>query len=352
VKSVTRIHNSRDKQDLARPQRTIKIHAFARISLSRVHMLLILTSSADATATYLANRLSMSRVPFVRIDTDTCVDKVRIRYTVKEGPTLEVSGTTLRAADVTALWLRRPREIAILIDRDRAERAHVADEWADAVEGFLAHVAVDRWMNHPTHNMRASHKVEQLTRAAAMGLGVPKTLVTSSQDDLRAFWHEHDGRVITKPLSGGYLERPNGTVGSIYTNRVLRTHIETEPLVPCPTLVQEEIDKEYDVRVTIIDDRITAVALRRVIDGAQIIDIRRDNMENVEYVRCDIPVEVEIALRRVVRSYELRFAAIDFAVTPTGEWVFFEINPNGQWAWLDIAGATTLWLDFVHAFSS
>ncbi len=31
----------------------------------------------------------------------------------------------------------------------------------------------------------------------------------------------------------------------------------------------------------------------------------------------------------------LRFGALDFLVTPDGEWYFLEINPNGQWAWIE-----------------
>jgi len=31
----------------------------------------------------------------------------------------------------------------------------------------------------------------------------------------------------------------------------------------------------------------------------------------------------------------LRFAAIDFIITPADEWVFIgDVNPNGQWAWI------------------
>jgi hypothetical protein len=30
----------------------------------------------------------------------------------------------------------------------------------------------------------------------------------------------------------------------------------------------------------------------------------------------------------------LLYGALDFIVTPSGEWIFLEINPNGQWAWI------------------
>lgn len=94
-------------------------------------MLLILTASTDATATYLAERLSAAATAFLRLDTDTCVDHVRVAYTQDAGPALIVDGSLVRASEITNLWLRRPREIAVAVDCDAAERMHVANELGD-----------------------------------------------------------------------------------------------------------------------------------------------------------------------------------------------------------------------------
>ncbi|MCA9385364.1 hypothetical protein KC717_01810 [Candidatus Dojkabacteria bacterium] len=34
-------------------------------------------------------------------------------------------------------------------------------------------------------------------------------------------------------------------------------------------------------------------------------------------------------------TYCTLFVAIDMAVTPKGEYIFFEINPNGQYLWIE-----------------
>jgi pyruvate carboxylase len=39
----------------------------------------------------------------------------------------------------------------------------------------------------------------------------------------------------------------------------------------------------------------------------------------------------------LMRSLGLRFGALDFLVTPEGEWVFLEVNPNGQRAFVEQA---------------
>ncbi|NYH77532.1 hypothetical protein FHR84_000846 [Actinopolyspora biskrensis] len=36
-------------------------------------------------------------------------------------------------------------------------------------------------------------------------------------------------------------------------------------------------------------------------------------------------------------SFGLDYGALDFVVTPDGDWVFLEINPGGQYGWLESA---------------
>ncbi|MFF7023013.1 hypothetical protein ACFY97_18670 [Streptomyces klenkii] len=43
------------------------------------------------------------------------------------------------------------------------------------------------------------------------------------------------------------------------------------------------------------------------------------------------------AVRRFMARLELRFAALDFIVSPGGEWTFLEANPCGQWDWIQAA---------------
>ncbi|MEJ1729693.1 hypothetical protein SMA90_25505, partial [Escherichia coli] len=50
------------------------------------------------------------------------------------------------------------------------EGRYLLNEWAEALEGFFAHIPRPRWMNHPAANAQASHKLEQLTTAQSLGL--------------------------------------------------------------------------------------------------------------------------------------------------------------------------------------
>ena len=63
-------------------------------------------------------------------------------------------------------------------------------------------------------------------------------------------------------------------------------------------------------------------------------------MADVVYRRTALPRPIESRIRRILKSYGLRFAAIDMLRDFHGQYYFLEINPNGQWAWLDMAGVT------------
>jgi len=311
-------------------------------------MLLVVTNSEDATADYFCRRLRRERLPYIRLDSDAAARRLRVSYDAR-GARLWIRGRWWEPSDISNVWLRRPHSIQTEAGRDAAERQHVSAEWGEALEGFLAHIPVSRWINHPSANVIASHKLEQITRAQRVGLAVPRTLVTQSPAALRAFYRR-ERRVIAKPLASGYLERDDARGDTlIYTNEVKPRHLrKAEQVRACPTLFQVRIEKQYDVRMCIIDQELLAVAMQR---NDRALDVRRDNMDGVAYRQVIPSVRTQRAAQRLVASYGLRFAALDFVVDAAGSWHFLEVNPNGQWAWLDLGGGMDFAGQFCRALS-
>jgi hypothetical protein len=317
-------------------------------------MLLILTNSQDVTADYLAAVLRGRGVPFLRLDTDTLLERITF-HSASTGPIIRAGAEWYAPGQFTNVWYRRPERLAHRAIDSSPEGKFALEEWAEALEGFFAHIPDNNWVNHPAQNVRASHKLEQLSRAAALGLVVPDTLVTQDPAELRGFHARHGGDIICKPMASGCVERPGDAPDSlVYTNRVTSSDLsDLDELRVCPTLFQRFIQKECDVRITLIDEHVHAVGLTaRDAGGGQRCDIRRNNMDDVIYRPISPPAEVRSRLLALTASYSLRFAAIDMAVTPGGEWVFFEVNPNGQWAWLDLLGATDIASSFVETFAN
>ena len=169
-------------------------------------MLLILTGSDDATADYLVERLNKEGMPFIRLDTNKPTSTLSVGYDAAE-MWLTVNNRVVHIQDISNIWFRRPTSLNMAGHFADGERQYVAGEWGAAIEGMLSHVPIFHWMNHPAYNAVASHKVEQLTRAKALGFVIPRTIVTQSPARLLKFWDECDGEVIVKPLLSGYVER-------------------------------------------------------------------------------------------------------------------------------------------------
>lgn len=315
-------------------------------------MLLILTNSQDVTADYLVDVLNRAGVPLLRFDTDTSLDRASLHFDSEE-MVLRIGETCYRPNQFNNVWYRRPERLIHPTAASSPESKLTLDEWAEALEGCFAHIPNERWMNHPAANVAASHKLEQLTTARRLGFSIPDTLVTQQPQLLRAFFQRHNGNVIVKPISVGYVEREAGQSDSIiYTNRVPPHYLDDlQDVSACPTLFQQCIEKTSDVRITVVDGDVHSVALRAAdMDGSQRCDIRRNNMNDVTYSRVALPQDVESKIHSLMRHYRLRYAAIDMAVDHEGNWIFFEVNPNGQWAWLDLAGGANIAASFVRAF--
>ena len=316
-------------------------------------MILVLTNSLDVTSTYLAPILSKAGIDVLRLDTDDLVPQLECSYYNGQAQ-IHVNGQLVTPEKIEHVWYRRPdRLIAPLFD-DSPEGNYARLEWTEFIECFLAHIPISKWINHPSRNVAASRKLQQLSTASKLGFKIPNTLVTQNPKKLRDFFYRHGGKLIAKPMSTGYIERPESSSDTlIYTNRVFESHLDDlSDLESCPTLFQQFVQKRSDIRITVIDDTVHAVELlANDASGKQRCDIRRNNMADVSYQPIRLPPEIHSKIMDLMRYYGLRFGAIDMAVSNGGDWVFFEINPNGQWAWLDLTANTSIADSFVESFT-
>lgn len=315
-------------------------------------MLLVLTSTDDATADHLCSRLVAEDLPLIRINTDTFAREGFVEY-ARGAISLRMKGESFAPDGIRNVWHRRPRGVQVGRGPfSESQTLHLSREWGASLDCFLAHVPAERWMNHPAANAHASNKLLQLTVAREVGLTVPDTLVTSSRDDALSFLSRHGGHVVAKPLSVGYVETAAGVVeGQIYTSHVAEENLDDAGLLArCPTLLQQQLTKAADVRVTIVDRRVTAIDLLPESPSSAPVDIRESDPRSLTYEPVALLSSVELRILELMDRFGLRFGAIDLVRTTTGEYVFLEINPNGQWAWMDLIGASDIARTFVEAF--
>lgn len=278
---------------------------------------------------------------------DTCT--FAVGWSSPEGsPHLSIGRERLQPEEIGAVWWREKPRSSDLVQGSSA-RAFAQREWKRALEG-LGHLAPGaRWMNPRTAAFRSRSKVTQLGAATLSGLRTPPTLVTNDADQVRRFVDDAPGDVVYKSLSW-FFDPPNWT---IFTSRVdprdLADRSTDSAIVVAPGIFQHRVPKAYEVRVTVVGDEIFPVGIDSQAHERAQLDWRRAQLE-LDYWTVELPQDVAFGIRALMTQLDLVFAAHDFIVTPTGEYVFLEVNPAGQWLWLEertglpISAAVARWL--------
>jgi glutathione synthase/RimK-type ligase-like ATP-grasp enzyme len=237
--------------------------------------------------------------------------------------------------DVAAVWHRRPRPVGADEKTTRRQYFTVAATHAYYL-GLLGTLDCPWLPGHPLDQQRADLKIEQLVRAEALGIEIPPTVVTNRRRDFMGFFHEQEGHLVSKisePVEFCSSHHPLGRG----TERVVRQDLAFLPrLRRSPVLAQAEIPKAFELRVTIVGERIFPVAILSQRRRRAQLDWRRDQ-DDVEYASYPLSPLVERQCFALLASFDLRYGTIDLIVRPDGQVVFLELNPNGQYLWLEKA---------------
>ena len=118
----------------------------------------------------------------------------------------------------------------------------------------------------------------------------------------------------------------------IYSQSELENKIDL--VANSPQIIQNFVEKQCELRITIVGDQIFACAIDAQKSKLGKIDWRIYDTSNTSYTKFDLPVEIQEKCLKMLKCMDLSFGCIDMILTPGNEYIFLEINPNGQWLWI------------------
>ncbi|WP_330455343.1 MULTISPECIES: ATP-grasp ribosomal peptide maturase [unclassified Streptomyces] len=249
---------------------------------------------------------------------------------------LSTEHRTVDLAQVGAVYYRAPGSFRFPDGLSGPEKRFAASQARSGLGGILSSLKC-RWMNHPSSMARAEYKPVQLAEARGCGLRVPPTLITNRPQDVLDF-ADAVGDLVCKPVASPVLIE-DGLLKSVYTKRLTRDDLrDLRGIDTTAHLFQGWVPKDYEVRLTVIGDRMFAASIRA--GSAAGYEDWRSDYGSLTYSTTSVPTPVADGMRRLMRRLGLRYGAADFVVGPGDEWTFLEVNPCGQWDW--IQGATGL----------
>ena len=204
-------------------------------------------------------------------------------------------------------------------------------------ESFTSNLAPHAWwINSKESAQRANFKLLQLKIARESGLTIPTTLCSNDPQEIKEFiaLYQSSG-VIYKPMCSHFWVETLQTKIS-YTARVHEHELpKQEILQKVPGIFQEEMKKQYELRITCFGHYMVAAKLNSQKHPDGIVDWRAIRSSKMLVEPYELPESIQQSIRLFMQRLGIVFGSFDFIVTPDNEYIFLEVNEQGQFLWLE-----------------
>lgn len=316
-------------------------------------MLLILTDKFDKHADKVIDKLKIKNVQYIRFNLD--VDSLKNTLINFDGINWSISNSTVNFTlnEIDNIWVRRAFvELTLEEQFDQNTDFKIwKNEWNKTLLGLYYHLINARWLNPLRKSYKAENKYLQMDIAKKVGMKLPHTIISNSKTELLNFINKHNNSVVFKSMAQELYETDDGFKG-MYVNKLTCAELtDFDNLGENPICLQEYIDKNFEVRYTVVGKEHLVCKIDSQKSTTANIDWRRYDLPNTPHYLIEPPNNIRTKVDQFMNELGLEFGALDFIVTNDNEWVFLEINSMGQWLWienltgLDISGAIANWIE-------
>ncbi len=200
------------------------------------------------------------------------------------------------------------------------------NELTSLAEYFFYRLRDKNWLPKPA--MFEVNKEIVLSIAKSCGLFTPRTLVTTSKDKLIEFYKKVP--VVYKALEGFSYYTVGEKTYSSYTTKINKQILDTLPDKFFPSLFQECIKSEFEIRTFYLDGEFYSSAVIAQKNRQKKVDIKQ-NYQQARWVPYKLPDKVEESIRMLMKKLDLNTGSIDVLKGKDGKYYFLEVNPVGQY---------------------
>lgn len=299
--------------------------------------ILMLTSDFDLEANLVGIGLRRQGIDYVRVSMKDIPNGLKISYEIGDEFTkfnFDINDRPFEISENSLVWLRNFSIKEIMFQNDSLLNLFSLQSWESSIVSFLNNLDCI-WINSISSSLKGNDKVYQLTSAKKHGFEIPDTLITNEIRYVRNFYSLHSKEIIMKTINNHSIEF-DGRIYSRYTRPLNDDSISKfKNYLIAPFIFQRRIKCSYELRVTVIGDRIFVAKLDRnlPLDKSFIPYHGIFNQSITEYL--ELPNDFKKRCIKYVDSLGLKYGALDFIVDLEGRIFFLEINTTGDWYWIE-----------------
>lgn len=294
-------------------------------------MVLILSSKNDFTTNLVQDWLYYYGKKTVRINNHIKnIDFGRSSITLedKDGE----NNNSINLSDIDSCWFRKGR---LLISPNNG----IDNSEYEVTKGYISFLLQSKRKigNFATENI--VNKLIVLELAKETGLKIPPTYIFEKKIDLKNLLSENQNKkYITKMKTDSCMFQFDDSSAIIYTNIITEDKLDTLPEKFVATLIQEKIEKIFEIRTFYLHGECWSMAIFSQNDRQTKDDYRRYNSQKPNRnTLFKLPIDLENKLHKLMQKLNLDTGSIDWILSNNHEYYFLEVNPTGQFSNLSMA---------------
>lgn len=302
-------------------------------------MILILTHTNGFEPDIVIDHLIKMELPFVRLNFD--LFPIEKMITIKQNNNkntviVDLVKNKFDISEIKAAWFHEAPIFRFAPEiNDNVALSIIKDETMAFMEGIWG-LMKDKWINNPGNIRKASNKIIQMEIAKNVGLNVPPSIITNDPNEAIEFCKLYNDDVIIKDLNYVPREVGGAFIGSFTKKLSMELKKDYSSVHFAPVQLQCHIKKSYEMRITIVGDKIFTAALDSQAYDVSKTDWRRYNLDKpMKKWTEELPKDISVKCVELLRCLDIEFGAIDMIVSPEKEYYFLEINTTGAWGWLE-----------------
>jgi hypothetical protein len=315
-------------------------------------VILIITNKGDIHCNPVIKHLQRNGDKYFRLNTESLLTDYLISFSYKDQSVdlhieNKINGKTLSSNEVISVWERRPNS-PVLPEINNEKIKLVVEDEANELTKWIRHFFINcRMIGSSVWDRPNESKLRQMDVASRVinelrsKIKLPHTLLTNSKKDLEQF-SNNKKEIVLKPISADGLMLDDKLEIPFTSRKVNSKNINVitqDDLELCPSFMQEYVEKNYELRITVIGEKILCCKIdsQKLPKGNGREDWREGYEHGLSEVEewIDCPDEIQEFIILYMQKMNLNFGCFDFIYAKNNSFYFLECNPNGQWMWLE-----------------